>query len=169
MGSKWLTQLGIPESYGSDPPRPTYTAATDLVDVGPNIVGAAQRLAPRAATAWQAMRARAQDDSVELLLVSGFRSLERQAQLIRHKLDRGMALTEILATNAAPGYSQHLTGCAVDLATTGCPPLVAAFEDTDAFRWLTRNARAFGFVMPYDRDNACGFAFEPWHWYYGAD
>jgi len=167
--SQWLEALGIPASYGTEPALPVYELASELVDVEPNIVGATQRLAPAAAVAWRAMRSRAADDQVQLLLVSGYRSLKRQAQLIQRKLDRGVPLAEILATHAAPGYSQHHTGCAVDVATPGCPPLVGAFVETDAFRWLERHARDFDFVMPYGRDNPVGFAFEPWHWYYGAD
>jgi len=166
--SHWLEELGIPASYGTEPALPVYEPASVLVDVGPNIVGAAQQLAPAAAAAWQSMRSRAADEHVQLLLVSGYRSLERQAQLIRRKLDRGVPLAEILATNAAPGFSQHHTGRAVDVATPGCPPLVAAFAVTDAFRWLERHACEFDFVMPYGRDSPVGRAFEPWHWYYGA-
>jgi D-alanyl-D-alanine carboxypeptidase len=168
MHSKILQELGIPESYGLDPRLPTYAVASDLVDVEPNIVGVPQRLEPRTADAWSAMKTHAHRGGVELLLVSGFRTLERQADLLRRKLERGIPLADILATNVAPGFSQHHTGRAVDIAAVGCPPLVEAFEDTDAFAWLTQHAATFGFDMPYGRGNALGLAFEPWHWFYGG-
>ena len=66
--------------------------------------------------------------------------------------------------NAAPGYSEHHTGCAVDIATPGSRPLTEEFEDSQAFRWLTDNAGKFGFSMSYPRNNPAGFIYEPWHW-----
>lgn len=159
-----LGELGIPDSYGIDPPRPRYVPAGSLIDVEPNIVGRMQQLAEPAALAWRAMKASADADGVSLLLVSGYRSVERQAEIIRRKLDLGQSLETILEANAAPGYSQHHTGRAVDIATLSCPPLTVDFERTPAFDWLSRYAETFGFHMPYGRGNALGFVYEPWHW-----
>ncbi|WP_338924995.1 D-alanyl-D-alanine carboxypeptidase family protein (plasmid) [Pseudomonas silesiensis] len=39
-----------------------------------------------------------------------------------------------------------------------------AFEETDAFAWLTKHAGSFGFEMSYPKGNARGFNYEPWHW-----
>ena len=158
------TELGIPEDYGRDGARPAFAEATDLVDVGPNLVGRMQRLTPAAAERWAAMQAAAEADGVTLLLVSGFRSVDYQARLIRKKINAGQSLGEILAVNAAPGYSEHHTGCAVDIATPGSRPLTEEFEHSPAFRWLTDNAGKFGFSMSYPRNNAAGFIYEPWHW-----
>ena len=66
--------------------------------------------------------------------------------------------------NAAPGYSQHHTGCAVDIATPGSRPLTEEFEESEAFAWLGNRAAEFGFSMTYPRDNPQGFIYEPWHW-----
>ncbi len=101
---------------------------------------------------------------IELLLVSAFRSVDYQRSIFDRKLAQGVPLDDILRVNAAPGYSEHHTGRAVDIATRGCPPLTEAFETTDAFEWLTRNAGRFGFEMSYPRDNPYGIAYEPWHW-----
>ena len=103
-------------------------------------------------------------DGVRLMLVSGFRSFDYQAELIRNKLAAGQSIQEILGVNAAPGFSQHHSGLAVDVATPGSRPLTEAFESTQAFEWLTENAESFGFQMSYPRDNADGFVYEPWHW-----
>jgi len=159
-----LAGLGIPSSYGRDPHRPRYAVATELVDVEPNVVGTLQQLTPATASAWRAMKAAAAADSVSLLLVSGFRSVERQAELIHRKLAAGQRLEDVLEINAAPGFSQHHTGQAIDVATLGCPPLTEAFESTAAFAWLTVHAAAYGFSMSYGRGNRFGFAYEPWHW-----
>ena len=157
-------ELGIPENYGAGG-RPRFFAdATELTDVGPNLVGRMQRLTPRAAAAWQEMVDAAGRDGVRLMIVSGFRSFDYQAELIRNKLVAGQAIDEILRVNAAPGFSQHHAGTAVDVATPGSRPLTDEFEGTEAFVWLTENAGAFGFTMSYPRDNPDGFIYEPWHW-----
>jgi D-alanyl-D-alanine carboxypeptidase len=104
------------------------------------------------------------NDGIRLLIVSGFRSFEYQAQLIRRKLATGQTIGEILRVNAAPGFSQHHTGTAIDVASPGSRPLTEEFEDSAAFRWLLENAGRFGFSMTYPRDNPWGFVYEPWHW-----
>jgi D-alanyl-D-alanine carboxypeptidase len=159
-----LRELGIPETYGLDPKLPRYAEARRLVDVEPNIVGHVQRLSGATAVAWRDMKTEAAAHGVSLLLVSGFRSIERQAELIRRKLAAGQSLEAILRVNTAPGFSEHHTGRAIDIATPGCPPLVEAFESTAAFEWLGTHAGRFGFSMPYGRDNALGICYEPWHW-----
>ena len=158
------TELGIPEDYGLDGARPPFDEAVELVDVGPNIVGRMQQLAPAAATAWASMQAAAAAEGVTLLLVSGFRSIDYQARLFRKKINAGQSLGEILAVNAAPGFSEHHTGRAIDIATPGSRPLTEEFEHSGAFEWLSGHAGKFGFEMSYPRDNTAGFVFEPWHW-----
>jgi D-alanyl-D-alanine carboxypeptidase len=157
-------ELGIPRNYGLDGTKPAYEEASELVDAGPNIVGHRQRLAPVPAAQWAAMQSAAADVGIALLLVSGFRSIAYQARLIRKKIDAGQSLDDILAVIAAPGFSEHHTGRAVDIATPGSRPLTAEFEDSAAFGWLTSHAGRFGFGLSYPRDNPGGFAYEPWHW-----
>ena len=48
-------QLGIPANYGGERNLPLYEEATDLIDIGPNLVGRMQRLTPQAAAKWQQM------------------------------------------------------------------------------------------------------------------
>ena len=158
------TELGIPANYGEDGSRPEFTEAADLVEVGPNLVGRMQRLTPRTAREWAAMQSAAADEGVTLLIVSGFRSIDYQARLIRKKLNAGQSVSEILAVNAAPGHSEHHTGRAIDIATPGSRPLTEEFEDSAAFRWLEKNAAEYGFSMSYPRNNQAGFVYEPWHW-----
>ncbi len=157
-------ELGIPADYGAGGRPPYFADADELVDVGPNLVGRMQRLAPEAAARWQAMADAAARDGVRLMIVSGFRSFDYQADLIRKKLAAGQGIDEILRVNAAPGFSQHHSGRALDLATPGCRPLTEEFEDTEAFAWLGKNAADFGFSLSYPAGNPDGFVYEPWHW-----
>ena len=157
-------ELGIPADYGRSGGPPAYAEADDLVEVGPNLVGRMQRLTPAAARQWQAMVEAAAVEGVTLLIVSGFRSYEYQAALIRKKINAGQAITDILEVNAAPGHSEHHTGLAVDIATPGSRPLTEEFDESAAFRWLEEHAGRFGFSMSYPRDNPWGIIYEPWHW-----
>ena len=156
--------LGIPPDYASSRGLPEFAETSDLIEVGPNLVGRMQRLSPTAAAQWQQMVEAAANDGIRLLIVSGFRGFEYQANLIRNKLDSGQNIDEILQTSAAPGYSQHHTGNAIDIATPGSRPLTEEFETSDAFAWLGENAKKYRFSMTYGRDNPHGIIYEPWHW-----
>ena len=125
-------------------------------------------LAPAAAGAWRQLRDAAQADGIRLRIVSAFRSVDRQAEIVRAKLSRGQPLEAILAVSAPPGYSEHHSGCAVDLTTDGVTPLEEAFEGTPAFRWLTANAGRYGFRLSFPRGNSQGYAYEPWHWRFAS-
>jgi D-alanyl-D-alanine carboxypeptidase len=159
-----FADLRIPSDYGRNPRRPKFREAAALEDVEPNVVGTMQRLVPDTAAAWRNMKRGAAGDGIQLLLVSGFRSIRHQAEIIRRKLAAGQSIDAILAVNAAPGFSEHHTGRAVDVATPGTRPLTEEFEGSPAFQWLQANAASFGFRMPYGRGNRFGFIYEPWHW-----
>lgn len=158
------SHLGIPADYGAGGLPRFYAEAVDLADAGPNLVGRPQTLVPLALERWQAMARRATEDGITLLIVSGFRSFEYQASLIEKKLSAGQDIKDILAVNAAPGFSEHHTGAAIDIASPGCRPLTEEFEASPAFGWLSKRAGDFGFRLSYPRDNASGFVYEPWHW-----
>ncbi|HEX8361186.1 MAG TPA: M15 family metallopeptidase [Longimicrobium sp.] len=159
-----LDELGIPAWYGRDPFLPECPEAAELVPVGRDMFGREQRLTPRAAEAWAAMREAAARDGIVLQLVSAFRTVEYQRGIIERKVAAGIPMDEILRVSAAPGYSEHHTGRAIDISTPGSDPLEEEFEHTDAFRWLVGNAERFGFALSYPRDNVYGIIYEPWHW-----
>jgi D-alanyl-D-alanine carboxypeptidase len=164
MLTKLHQELGIPSDYGHENDLPQFAEATELVEVGPNLVGRMQTLTPETAARYSAMVAAASADGVTLMIVSGYRSCEYQAALIRKKINAGQVVSEILSVNAAPGYSEHHSGRAVDIASPGSRPLTEEFEASDAFGWLKLRAEEFGFSLSYPRDNRFGFIYEPWHW-----
>jgi zinc D-Ala-D-Ala carboxypeptidase len=126
-------------------------------------------LVPQAAAAWQRMKAAAAQAEVSIRIVSAFRSADRQAEIVRAKLARGLSVEDVLEVSAPPGYSEHHSGRAVDLTTDGVKPLESEFEGTPAYRWLCQNARLFGFRLSYPQGNAQGYAYEPWHWCFMGD
>lgn len=156
--------LGIPADYGATRGLPLQTQASRLVSIGPNPDGRDLQLAPAAAAAWSKMRDAAAQAGITLVALSGFRSVERQVEIIRAKLSSGHAIEDILLTVAAPGYSEHHSGRAIDVGTPGQEPLTEEFGRTPAFQWLASNAGAFGFKLSYPRGNPHGISYEPWHW-----
>jgi D-alanyl-D-alanine carboxypeptidase len=159
-----VQRLGIELEIIARRGLPYHAEAEELVSIGLDILNREQRLVPAAAVAWQAMQAAAAADAVQLLPVSGFRSVAEQAAIIERKLERGLTIDAILAEIAPPGYSEHHSGRAIDIASAGSPPLSESFENTPAFTWLCANAGRFGFVLSFPRDNPYGYVFEPWHW-----
>ena len=121
-------------------------------------------LADGAMQAYRRLVAAAAAEGIRIEAISGFRSHAYQHGIFRRKLARGKPLEQILRENAAPGFSEHHSGRAIDFGTPGEPPAEESFENTAAFAWLQRHARTFGFQMSYPRDNPHGILYEPWHW-----
>jgi zinc D-Ala-D-Ala carboxypeptidase len=164
-----LARLGISQELIAQKKLPFYREAQELTAAETDPDGRQFMMTPATANAWSAMKAAAMQDGVILEVVSAFRSIERQIDIIRNKLDRKMPMETILTLSAPPGYSEHHTGCAIDINTPGCVATEEEFESTDAFRWLNANAGRFGFTLSYPRNNNLGFIYEPWHWCFNPD
>ncbi len=159
-------ELGIPESYERECGLALQKEEVELVEVGDDIYGRVQRLAPVAASAWKEMKSQAIKEGVVLNIVSAFRAVDRQAEIIQTKIRSGQPMAEILRVCAAPGYSEHHTGKALDLTSTECDPLSEIFENTEEFNWLVENANFYSFRLSYPKGNKAGISYEPWHWAY---
>ena len=154
--------LGIPPAY-CESGMSLCREATELVAVpgcGPK--REERLMATSIKQRWLAMRAAAACSSITLTVKSSYRSLEDQALLLRDYLVTGQSIEQLLTSIAAPGYSQHHTGRALDIGTDEGDD---DFESSAAFQWLKQNAHTYGFVLSYPRDNAAGIIYEPWHWY----
>ncbi|KAG0919293.1 hypothetical protein G6F32_016234 [Rhizopus arrhizus] len=110
------------------------------------------------------MRLHAARDGVALDAISGVRSHAYQLGIFDRKRARGLSVAEILKVNAAPGFSEHHSGHALDIGTPGDAPADESFDATAAFAWLQRHAGAHGFQLSYPRDNPHGSGSEPGHW-----
>ncbi|MBS0590968.1 MAG: D-alanyl-D-alanine carboxypeptidase family protein [Proteobacteria bacterium] len=160
--------LGVPRDYGRARGLRLVREPVRLAQIGRDTQGREQYLAPRAARAWRRMRDAAARDNIELEIVSAFRSVEYQLGILRRKLDRGQSMDQILRVSAAPGYSEHHTGRALDVTTPGYAALETEFERSPAFAWLRINAQLYKFALSYPRGNRHGIAYEPWHWCWHA-
>ena len=125
-------------------------------------------LRPGAARAWRAMQRAAALDGVALDAISGYRSHDYQLGIFERKLARGQSVAQILQVNAAPGFSEHHGGDALDIGTPGDRPAEESFEATAAFAWLGEYAGRHGFGLSYPRGNPHGIVYEPWHWRFHA-
>jgi D-alanyl-D-alanine carboxypeptidase len=161
-----LDKLGMPQDYGLRHRMRLIPEASTLVPVGRDIFDRDQRLTPAAATAWNRMKTAAASRGIELQLVSAFRTVTYQTNLVQRKLDEGQSVSKILATSAAPGYSEHHSGRAIDLTTQGKKPLDEDFANSKAYDWLKSNAGIYGFKESYPRNNRHRIQWEPWHWCY---
>lgn len=159
-----LAKLGIVPELIAQKKLPFYLEAQQLAIGEMDADGREYMMTPATAAAWTEMKAAALQENVILEVVSAFRSVDRQIEIIQNKLDRSMPIEKILTLSAPPGYSEHHTGCAIDINTPGCVATEEEFENTAAYRWLHEHAGRFGFTLSYPRDNALGFIYEPWHW-----
>lgn len=113
----------------------------------------------------------ARADGCNLWLASGYRSIEKQEEILNRAVQNRMkdglteeaAYRDALKTIQRPGHSEHHTGLAVDFNDVSY-----TFEDSFEYVWLKENAAKFGFVerYPKDKEEVTGIAFEPWHFRY---
>jgi D-alanyl-D-alanine carboxypeptidase len=135
---------------------------TDLVAVAPGL-----ELHRDAAEALLAMQRDAADSGVDLVVLSGYRSIPVQNDLFfAVKSERNQSARERAMVSAPPGFSEHSTGYAVDLGDGNAPDtnLSESFEQTAGFAWLQAHAARYHFSLSFPRGNAQGVSYEPWHW-----
>lgn len=166
--ARLLDRIGIDPDYGRQRRLMLQSECRELATIGTDAFGREQMLHPKAAMAWYELRNAAGDDGITLQVASAFRSVGYQVSIIERKRQAGQEIGDILQVSAAPGYSEHHTGFALDLCCPDVKPLEECFENTAAFEWLTENAGSHGFNMSYPRNNRHGIAYEPWHWRYRA-
>ncbi len=142
-------------------------AATDLVEIGPyRQTKRVVQLHRSAAEPLRQMIAAAQAASIELVPISGFRSLAYQATLFARSIEKRGSEAAAAVWVAPPGHSEHHTGLAVDLGEGPEPEsdVEPSFGETASYRWLAENAARFGFEMSFPANNPQGVGCEPWHW-----
>ena len=114
------------------------------------------------------MREEAKKDGIYLVFLSGYRPINLQKDIFYSlKSIRNQEAAERARVSAPPGYSEHSTGFAIDIgdATQRETDFLTDFENTDAFRWLIKNAAKFHFKLSFNKDNKY-IDYEPWHWRY---
>ncbi|MET4702753.1 M15 family metallopeptidase [Frigoribacterium sp. UYMn621] len=122
-----------------------------------------------AATALQSMfAAAAAEGSGAMQIQNAYRSFVVQTNT-HNSLVRSLGEATADAQSARPGYSEHQTGLAVDIAASPSRcDIQACFGETPQGIWLAANAYRFGFVLRYppDKSAVTGYVYEPWHYRY---
>ena len=153
----------VPNSWrGQRIDSPPLTAPP-LVQVPPEFVlnGGKIYLLPQARDAFKEMAEAAQEDSVEMVIDSGFRSVRYQKRIYKRLMDKGKSFEEIARFVAPPGYSVHMLGLAVDFV-----PSNWRFADTPAYQWLKEHGNSYGFYESYPKVSSGNRPWEPSHWQY---
>lgn len=161
-----LDFLGVSKQYGDEHHLVLSPEPTTLSFAGFDRYQRPLWMQASAAKAWLAMQSAALNDGIILEAISGYRGHAYQFGIFKRKLARGQTVQEILKVNAAPGYSEHHSGRAIDIGTPNEPPAEESFEKSAAFAWLMKLAPDFGFRLSYPRDNPHDIVYEPWHWYF---
>ena len=118
----------------------------------------------------------AADDGVDLMICSAFRSYDRQKSLFNNKINKlmnsGMTYLEAYKVGSmnvtVPGTSEHHLGLALDILTGSYTTMDDGFGDTEAGKWLAKNAPEYGFILRYPegKEDITGIVYEPWHFRY---
>ncbi|QIK84652.1 D-alanyl-D-alanine carboxypeptidase family protein [Sanguibacter sp. HDW7] len=134
--------LSAVDSHGVPTELKRYGNGTIPASALTEISGSHHKLWEPAATSFEALRAAAKADGVEIGITDSYRTYDTQVDLVRRK---GLYTEGGLA--AKPGTSNHGWGTALDLRLDG-----------EALSWMRTNAGDFGFVEDTPR--------ESWHWGY---
>ena len=128
----------------------------------------------RIAGALQAMLNAAKADGVDLVLDSAVVSFEEQdaahaeakAALIQAGKTEADADNPLYNTSDQAKYSEHCAGLAVDIVSADHKTKDEAFAQTEAYTWLTTNAKNYGFVLRYPENgtNRTHVGYRPWHY-----
>lgn len=103
----------------------------------------------------------AQDDGVDLKILSAYRSFGEQSSVkSNYSVVYGSGANRF---SADQGYSEHQLGTTVDFTTSKNGSVLSGFDKTTGYSWLQKEAYKYGFVLSYPENNSY-YMFEPWHW-----
>ena len=110
----------------------------------------------------------AKNDGMDLIISSSYRSYKEQKET--YEFYEQLKGEDVKNYASLPGFSEHQTGLAFDILTTGV--MTDDFDKTDEFKWLMDNSYKYGFILRYpkDKEYITKFDYESWHFrYVGID
>ena len=134
--------------------------------------------------AFQKMHEAAENDGVDLTIISAMRTFDHQKRIWENKWNGKQKLfgdiyateisdpveraKEILRFSAMPGTSRHHWGTDIDLNSLQNSYFETG-EGKKVYQWLEENAEFYGFCQPYTphgQNRGGGYEEEKWHWSY---
>lgn len=111
--------------------------------------------------AFKRMQNAALKEEIEIKILSGFRSYDRQKQIYNKYFEEDSKNVDNYS--ARPGHSEHQSGLAIDVNDAS-----DTFIDSKEAKWLDKNAYKYGFILRYpkNKSNITGYKYEPWHYRY---
>ena len=116
----------------------------------------------------------AKTENRNIMVNSGFRNAKQQQEVYDSKLQlNGAEYAEKYVQK--PGYSEHHTGCAMDLAVYDEGDLEVegdeamwTFDGKNEYFWVDQNCDQYGFVLRYSasKEDVTRIAYESWHYRY---
>lgn len=173
------------EMYLANPWNPVPDSWLNLTTQSPELAKVPQKYRPnpsqnsqlyfdkRAIDCLHAMIADAEDDGINLDVISAYRTNTFQTNNFANKVTRVMkadpsltkeqAEIEAAKVVARPGTSEHQLGLAVDFNS-----VEDSFRNTKAYKWLIENCTDYGFILRYtpEKQDKTGIIPEPWHYRY---
>ena len=142
---------------------------TDLVDVKNYYAYGENKIKKEVYDSFLKMWNDAKAENLNLIITSAYRGYDYQEKLWNsYASNSGEEWADSVAARA--GFSEHQTGLTLDIVTYGTK--MNNFEETNEFKWLSKNAYKYGFILRYPKgkEKITGYSYESWHYrYVGVD
>lgn len=122
-------------------------------------------LSSEAASALKSVSAAAEKLELSIYASNAYRSYQRQEEIYAN-FTKTMGIEKADAKSARPGFSEHQTGLAMDVASNNDSG--GGFASTEEYQWMKDNCTTYGWILRYpeNKEQITGFDFEPWHYRY---
>ncbi|MBR5426767.1 MAG: M15 family metallopeptidase [Clostridia bacterium] len=100
-------------------------------------------------------------------IISAYRDYEYQERLLDERISSS-GYSAAIRWVAQPGYSEHHTGLAADIAVSDAEGNTSTFTGEDDYALIGENAWKYGFIRRYpeNKTEITGINNEPWHYRY---
>ncbi len=150
----------------------------------PNLDEGRNKILKTVSIKFNEMKNAAKKEEINIKIVSGYRSFERQKLIWNRKFLNNQKqeitpfenIKKIIQYSTIPGTSRHHWGTEIDIIDKnhnikGNLLLAKNFYNNNSFEplriWMEKNAYKFNFILPYTKNsNRDGFLYEPWHYSY---
>ena len=181
MKKLFLLSMFFSVSYGQKNILFTQTQLTGQSEIN-MIQNRNFQLLPEVARSFEFMKEAALKDSINIKIVSSFRSFNKQKEIWNRKFKKNDSLgfsknkniLKIIEYSTIPGTSRHHWGTDIDIVDDNFKPegdvlLTEKFYNDGTYvqlkKWLDMNSEKFGFYIVYTKNSKRkGFKHEPWHY-----